>query len=117
LRQFEAKPAGWSSASAQRYQGRPDGATVDGEGCYWVAMFEGGQLLRFSALGEQLSALPVPVQCPTMPCFGGDDLRTLFVTSARRGRPADELEQRPASGQVIAMRAEVSGLPVHFFAE
>ena len=48
---------------------------------------------------------------------GGDDLRTLFVTSARRGRPAEELEQRPASGQVIAMRAEVSGLPVNFFAE
>ncbi|MDR6854655.1 SMP-30/gluconolactonase/LRE family protein [Variovorax guangxiensis] len=117
LRQFEAKPEGWSSASAQRYQGRPDGATVDAEGCYWVAMFEGGQLLRFSPLGEQLAALPVPVQCPTMPCFGGDDLRTLFVTTARRGRPADELEQRPASGQVIAMRAEVSGLPVRFFAE
>ena len=115
FRQFESRPEGWSPASAERYQGRPDGATVDAEGCYWVAMFEGGQLLRFSPEGEQVAALPVPVQCPTMPCFGGDDLRTLFVTSARRGRPADEIEQRPASGYVIALRAEVAGTPVHFF--
>jgi sugar lactone lactonase YvrE len=113
--QFDAKPAGWTPESPLRYEGRPDGATIDAEGCYWVAMFEGGQLLRFAPSGEQLSALPVPVQCPTMPCFGGDDLRTLFVTTARQGRPASELEQRPASGHVIAMRVETPGLPVHFF--
>ena len=115
FRQFDPKPA--DATQARRYEGRPDGATVDAEGGYWVAMFEGAQLLRFSPAGQLLAVLPVPVQCPTMPCFGGDDLRTLFVTSARRGRPAQELEQRPASGRVIAMRAEVSGLPVHFFQE
>jgi sugar lactone lactonase YvrE len=117
FRQFGAKPEGWSPASPRGYQGRPDGATVDAEGHYWVAMFEGGQLLRFSPAGELVAALPVPVQCPTMPCFGGDDLRTLFVTSARHGRSADELEQRPASGHVIALGAEVTGLPVNFFKE
>jgi sugar lactone lactonase YvrE len=111
FRQFDPKAAGMP------YAGRPDGATVDAEGCYWVAMFEGAQLLRFSPAGERIAALPVPVQCPTMPCFGGDDLRTLFVTSARRGRPADEVERLPASGHVIALRTEVSGLPVHFFQE
>jgi sugar lactone lactonase YvrE len=50
-----------------------------------------------------------------MPCFGGDDLRTLFVTSARRGRPAAELEERPASGWVIRMRVDTPGQPVAFF--
>ncbi|GAA4358096.1 SMP-30/gluconolactonase/LRE family protein [Variovorax defluvii] len=110
FRQFEPK-------SNSPYQGRPDGATVDAQGHYWAAMFEGGQLLRLSPAGEQVAALPVPVQCPTMPCFGGEDLRTLFVTSARRGRPADELARLPASGQVLAMRTEVSGLPVRFFRE
>ncbi len=50
-----------------------------------------------------------------MPCFGGDDLKTLFVTSARKGRPADEIAQRPASGMVIAMRVDTPGLPVSFF--
>lgn len=112
---FDAKPAGWTPESPLRYDGRPDGATIDAEGCYWVAMFEGGQLLRFSPEGERIGALPVPVQCPTMPCFGGDDLRTLFVTTARDGRPAAEIEQRPASGNVISMRVETPGLPVHFF--
>lgn len=115
FRQFDAKPGGWTPESPLRYEGRPDGATMDAEGHYWVAMFEGGQLLRFAPSGEQVDALPTPVQCPTMPCFGGDDLRTLFVTSARKGRPAAEIEQRPASGQVLAIHTEVSGLPVHFF--
>jgi sugar lactone lactonase YvrE len=50
-----------------------------------------------------------------MPCFGGDDLRTLFVTSARRGRPAAELEERPASGCVIRVRVDTPGQPVAFF--
>ncbi|MBO9516215.1 MAG: SMP-30/gluconolactonase/LRE family protein [Variovorax sp.] len=115
FRQFDRKPPGWSPESPQRYQGRPDGATVDAEGHYWVAMFEGGQLLRFAPSGEQVAALPTPVQCPTMPCFGGDDLRTLFVTTARRGRPAAELELRPASGHVLSMRVDTPGLPVQFF--
>jgi sugar lactone lactonase YvrE len=113
--QFDAKPEGWTPESPVRYEGRPDGATIDAEGHYWVAMFEGGQLLRFAPGGKRVAALPVPVQCPTMPCFGGDDLKTLFVTTARQGRPATELEQRPASGHVLSMRVETPGLPVSFF--
>ncbi|RZL87040.1 MAG: SMP-30/gluconolactonase/LRE family protein [Variovorax sp.] len=117
FQQFAGKPSGWTPESPLRYEGRPDGATVDAEGHYWVAMFEGGHLLRFAPSGEQLGALATPVQCPTMPCFGGDDLRTLFVTTARRGRPASELEQRPASGHVLSLRVDTPGLPVHFFAD
>lgn len=115
FRQFDEKPEGWTPDSPRRYDGRPDGATIDSEGCYWVAMFEGGQLLRFSPKGEQRESLATPVQCPTMPCFGGDDLCTLFVTTARRGRPAVELTQRPASGQVLSTRVQVPGVPVQFF--
>lgn len=115
FRQFEPKPEGWTPESPLHYDGRPDGATIDAEGCYWASMFEGGQLLRLSPSGERLSALSVPVQCPTMPCLGGEDLRTLFVTTAREGRPAPELAQRPASGCVLSVRVDVPGLPVHFF--
>ncbi|MGJ7614159.1 MULTISPECIES: SMP-30/gluconolactonase/LRE family protein [unclassified Variovorax] len=113
--QFEAKREGWTVDAPLGYQGRPDGATVDSQGHYWVAMFEGAQLLRFAPSGDIVASVPVPVQCPTMPCFGGDDLKTLFVTSARKGRPAAEIEQRPASGCVISMRVETPGLPVSFF--
>ena len=116
FQQFAAKPAGWTPESPRRYDGRPDGATVDAEGHYWVAMFEGGQLLRFAPSGEQVAALPMPVQCPTMPCFGGDDLRTLFVTSARHGRPAAELDSGlPLRASVLSTRVDTPGLPVNFF--
>jgi sugar lactone lactonase YvrE len=96
------------------YGGRPDGAAVDAEGCYWVAMFEGARLLRLSPAGEVLSELPLPVRCPTMPCFGGDDLRTLFITTSRQNRPAEELAREPWAGRVLQCRVDVPGLPVNF---
>ena len=95
------------------YGGRPDGAAVDSEGCYWVAMFEGQQVLRLSPSGEVLRAVRLPVRCPTMPCFGGADLRTLYITTSREKRPAEELVQQPLAGCVLAMRVEVPGLPAH----
>ncbi|WPH20831.1 SMP-30/gluconolactonase/LRE family protein [Variovorax paradoxus] len=114
--QFDAKPEGWTPDSPMpRYEGRPDGATVDAQGHYWVAMFEGAQLLRLAPSGEIVAAVPVPAQCPTMPCFGSDDLKTLFVTTARKSRPAAEIERLPASGAVISMRVDTPGLPVSFF--
>jgi sugar lactone lactonase YvrE len=113
--QFAPKPGGWTSRSPVRYGGRPDGATIDSQGGYWVSMYEGAQLRRFSPAGQPLEAFPVPAQCPTMPCLGGADLRTLFVTSAREGRPADELAQKPESGSVFSRRVEVAGSPVAFF--
>ena len=112
---FDARPEGWTSASPVPYDGRPDGAAVDSRGDYWAAMFEGGQLLRFSATGERIESLALPAQCPTMPCFGGDDLRTLYVTTGAKGRPADELARLPASGRVLATRVATPGLPVNFF--
>jgi len=117
LRQFDAKPAGWSAEAPGDYAGRPDGATLDAAGHYWVALFEGGQLQQLDATGRTLAALPVPARCPTMPCFGGDDLRTLFVTTARRGRPAPELAQWPQSGSVLFQRMAEPGRPVDFFAD
>ncbi len=113
FRQFSGKPAGWKPGDPG-YGGRPDGAAVDAQGNYWSAMFEGGRLLKLSPAGEVLQELQVPVRCPTMPCFGGDDLRTLYVTSASYNRPKDELLALPLSGCVIATRVDVPGLPVNF---
>jgi sugar lactone lactonase YvrE len=95
------------------YGGRPDGAAVDVEGAYWVAMFEGQRLLRLSPAGRVLQEVALPVRCPTMPCFGGNDLRTLFVTTSRKQRPADERADQPWAGCVLMARVEVPGLPVH----
>jgi sugar lactone lactonase YvrE len=96
------------------YGGRPDGAAVDVQGAYWVAMFEGQRVLRFAADGRLLQEIALPVRCPTMPCFGGPDLRTLFVTTARAKRPDDELARQPLAGCVLSIRVDVPGLPVNF---
>jgi sugar lactone lactonase YvrE len=97
------------------YGGRPDGAAVDREGNYWVAMFEGGRVLQLSPGGELLGEWPLPALCPTMPCFGGADLKTLYVTTASLNRPPAELAALPDSGCVFAMQVQVAGLPVNLF--
>ena len=99
----------------QPYCGRPDGAAVDVEGNYWVAMYEGGCVLQLAPSGAVLQRIATPVLCPTMPCFGGDDLRTLYITSARAGRPQAEHNAAVPAGSLLQMRVEVPGLPVNFF--
>ena len=109
--QFPVKQAGQDLGS---YGGRPDGAAVDSEGAYWSAMFEGQRLLRLSPSGEVLQEVRLPVRCATMPCFGGPNLKTLYVTTARENRPAEELAAQPLAGRVLQLRVEVPGLPVNF---
>ena len=112
--QFSQREAGQSLAA---YGGRPDGAAMDVEGCYWVAMFEGARVLRLSPGGEVLRDVRLPVQCPTMPCFGGADLKTLYITTARDKRPADELARQPWAGCVLSLKLDVPGLPVNLFSQ
>ncbi len=111
LAQFETKVADQDLAL---YGGRPDGAAVDAEGAYWCAMFEGQRLLRIAPDGRVLQELRLPVRCPTMPCFGGPDLRTLYITTSREKRPAAELAAQPLAGCVLHMPVDVPGLPVNF---
>ena len=106
------KPKGWAWDSAAPYGGRPDGAAVDSEGCYWSAQYEGGRLLRISPTGQVLAEVATPVPCPTMPCFGGADLKTLFITTSRQGRSPQELAQYPGAGCLWATRVEVAGLGI-----
>ncbi|MDJ1160213.1 SMP-30/gluconolactonase/LRE family protein [Chelatococcus sp. SYSU_G07232] len=96
-------------------RGRPDGAAVDAEGHYWVALYEGGRVQRYAPDGRLVGEYPVPARCPTMVAFGGEDLRTLYVTSARDGRPAEELERLPFSGGLFAMRVDTPGRPEPLF--
>jgi sugar lactone lactonase YvrE len=108
---FEPKQPGQGLAG---YGGRPDGAAVDAEGAYWCAMYEGQRLVRLAPDGRLLQSVELPVRCPTMPCFGGPDLRTLYVTTASKGRPAEELAAQPLAGCVLHTRVDVPGLPVNF---
>ena len=114
FKQWPGKPDGWQPGMPG-YGGRPDGAAVDIQGNYYVAMFEGARIVKLSPSGEVLLDIPVPAQCPTMPCFGGSDLQTLYLTTARDKRSAQELQTYPDSGCVFSMRVDVPGLPVNFF--
>ncbi len=105
----------FNSDKSIAYGGRPDGAAVDSEGAYWVAMYEGSKLLRLSPDGELLESIKLPFTCPTMMAFGGNDMKTLFITSASQKRSASELKQFPYSGFVISMRVCVAGLPEYPF--
>jgi sugar lactone lactonase YvrE len=113
-RVFARFPAKVAGQPLEGYGGRPDGAAMDAEGCYWVAMFEGARLLRLGPDGSVLREIPLPVRCPTMPCFGGPDLRTLYITTARENRPDDELAREPWAGCVLQLRVDVPGLPANF---
>jgi sugar lactone lactonase YvrE len=117
FKQFDPKPEGWRPFQPDNggYLGRPDGASVDVQGNYWVAMYEGQRVLKISPQGEILQNIAAPVLCTTMPCFGGDDMQTLFLTSARHGRSAEDLAIQPELGCVFSMRVDVPGLPVNFF--
>lgn len=95
---------------AADYGGRPDGAAVDSEGNYWSAMYEGGRIVKLSPTGELLQEIELPVRCPTSVAFGGADLRTLYVTSASKGRSTEELAKYPHSGKVLAFAVDVPGI-------
>ncbi|WP_305969322.1 MULTISPECIES: SMP-30/gluconolactonase/LRE family protein [unclassified Mameliella] len=90
--------------------GRPDGGTVDAEGCYWQAGVSGWQLYRLSPEGDVLTTIDMPVEKPTKPMFGGADLATLFVTSIGAGL-ADDPAQPLAGGLFAITGVGVTGLP------
>jgi sugar lactone lactonase YvrE len=117
FKQFAPKPVDWQPFQPGNggYLGRPDGASIDAQGNYWVAMYEGQRVLQLSPQGEILQNIPTPALCNTMPCFGGDDLQTLYLTSARHGRSAQDLAVQPALGCLFSMRVKVPGLVVNMF--
>ena len=84
-------------------RGRPDGAATDADGCYWSCLWDGGRLHRYDPDGQLMGAFPLPVRRPTMPCFGGPGMKTLFVTTARG---SDGL----AGGDLYAMPVGTPGL-------
>lgn len=96
--------------------GRPDGAAVDADGCYWVAAAWGWQLLRFTPDGRLDLAVRLPVQRPSKLAFGGPGLDTIFVTSISEGLGDDAGEKQPLAGRLVALRVGIAGLPPRLFA-
>jgi sugar lactone lactonase YvrE len=91
------------------HPGRPDGAAVDADGCYWICANDAGLVHRFTPDGRLDRSLAVPVKKPAMCAFGGAGLDTLFVTSIRPG--GMDLSDQPLAGGLFALRPGVRGLP------
>jgi sugar lactone lactonase YvrE len=93
-------------------RGFPDGLTVDAEGCVWGAHWDGGCLTRYTPDGRIDRVLELPVPRPTSVAFGGADLDTLYVTSARVGLAPQALAAAPLSGGIFAISGiGCKGLP------
>jgi sugar lactone lactonase YvrE len=92
------------------YLGRPDGATVDVDGCYWVCATDAGMVHRFTPDGTLDYSLHLPVKKPTICTWGGTDLSTLYVASIR---PAGAVYDQPLAGGIFAF----NGLGTHGIAE
>ena len=94
----------------------PDGLAVDAEGGVWVALHGGWGLHRYSPDGELAAMVDLPVARVTSCCFGGGNLRDLYVTTRRDGLSASELAAQPLAGALLRLDVGVSGLPTHAFA-
>ncbi|MFK3737381.1 SMP-30/gluconolactonase/LRE family protein [Massilia sp. TN1-12] len=93
--------------------GYPDGMAVDADGHLWVATFGGWRIDRFDAQGRKGGEVRFPCANVTKLAFGGDDLRTVYATTARKGLSPDELAAQPLAGGLFTFRLDVAGLPQH----
>ncbi|WP_243493375.1 SMP-30/gluconolactonase/LRE family protein [Massilia violaceinigra] len=97
--------------------GRPDGIAPDRAGGLWVCQFNGGCLLRYDGHGRLSDRVAMPVPRPTSCCFGGEDIDTLFITTARFAMTPSELADHPDAGDLYAMRPEIPGVSRHLYKE
>jgi len=90
----------------------PDGGAIDSSGNLWIALWDGYSVNCYSPSGQELTAISLPAPRPTSCCFGGKDLGTLFITSAREGLSEKTLNKYPLSGSVFSVELGVKGAPV-----
>ncbi|HWA18259.1 MAG TPA: SMP-30/gluconolactonase/LRE family protein [Devosia sp.] len=105
----------WRDFVGPDHPGGPDGAAVDSKGYVWNARWGGSCVIRFAPDGKVDRVIEVPVPQPSCPAFGGPDLRTLYITTARENLTPAQLAAAPESGGVFAIDVDVPGLPENLF--
>ncbi len=90
--------------------GLPDGSTIDEEGFLWNAQWGGSRIVRFNPAGEIDKVVEMPVKNITCLCFGGKDLDTLFVTTARMTLTDEDIKVNPQSGGIFLLKTDCKGL-------
>ena len=97
-------------------RGHPDGSTVDAEGYLWNARWDGGCVVRFAPDGSVDRIIEIPASLVTNCAFGGDDLSTLYITTARFGLGPEDLEATPDAGNIFSLKPGVRGMADNRFA-
>jgi gluconolactonase len=97
----------WRTFATLGPGGVPDGMKVGSDGSLWVADAHGGRVVVFEANGAQRQTIAVPLPMVTSVCFGGDDLRDLYIVTGSRGGPSENC------GSIFRTRVDVPGLPLH----
>ena len=92
-----------------------DGLVRDDEGCFWSAVYGSGKVERYGPDGSHLETVELPAPNVTSVAFGGPDMSTLFVGTARENLTEEQLEQSPQSGAVLAVPTRVHGFPANTF--
>lgn len=92
--------------------GMPDGLAIDAQGHVWCAMWDGWSIKRFAPDGTLVRSIDLPVPRPTNLAFGGAQLKTLYITTARIRLSATQLAAAPLSGSLLALDVDVAGTPV-----
>ncbi|WP_159587815.1 SMP-30/gluconolactonase/LRE family protein [Chelativorans xinjiangense] len=95
--------------------GRPDGLSVDSEGYVWIALWDGWRVARYAPDGRLDREVDLPVPRPSSCCFGGPDLKTLYITSARVRLSGKALEEAPLSGGIFSLAVDTPGQPATEF--
>ena len=92
-------------------EGHPDGPTIDAEGCVWISLYAGWEARRYSPTGELIERVRFPVANITKIAFGGDDLRTVYATTARQLLSREDIAKQPEIGDLFEFTADVPGVP------
>lgn len=101
--------------SIDRADGIPDGLAVDDDGGVWVALYGGGAVRRYDTEGALDRVIAVPADNVTACCFGGDEGRSFYITTASVGLTADERRRQPLAGSVFVTDVGLSGPPARPF--
>lgn len=99
----------------EEYPGGPDGSAVDEEGFLWNAHWGRWQVVRYAPDGTVERVIEAPVEQPSACAFGGPDLATLFITSAREDLSDAARADQPLAGSLFAIEPGVKGLKLPLF--
>ncbi|MEJ5979252.1 SMP-30/gluconolactonase/LRE family protein [Novosphingobium sp. PS1R-30] len=109
VRDGRPAPTGEIFLRLDESEGYPDGVTVDSEDCLWVALWDGWGLRRYAPDGSLMMEVGFPCARVTKVAFGGPELTTAFVTTARVGLGPQALEDQPEAGGLFIFEAPAPG--------